>query len=379
MAFFSSSPAKKTEEPKAQAIPPEILSSVRVMADEMKPSVPAPSRPEAPANLPLASSASSPSPFLNGPARTPLPTSSSASRDVSPSPARNPGPPFVSTPAPVKMARARAVTPSPADSEKSAKNPAGKKWLLFLTLGVIVLLILAGGGYYYWQNSQDKGEVNAPGGPPLPGGMPVPGDPQLGTPPSVPSIKTLPYALDKPNYLSIDTETTEVTGVKKDIDEVVARLVEGNVAEPIEFNITDKNNNPIAFSRFAYLLGLSLPEGLVAEIDEDFSLYLSAENGRGVVGLKLLLKDAAKGSALITQGEGSLPKQFAVLLYSGTNIIIPATVTFTPSPERADVRIVRYHNFSLSPNISFDYTLSDKQWFIGTSKETFRLMLEKAE
>ncbi|MDO8644206.1 MAG: hypothetical protein Q7S00_04470, partial [bacterium] len=101
--------------------------------------------------------------------------------------------------------------------------------------------------------------------------------------------------MDKPNYLSIDTETAEISGIKKNIDGVAARLVEGNVAEPIEFTITDTNNNPLAFSRFVYLLGLSLPQALLAEIEESFSLYLSAQDGRAVVGLELTLKDPAKG------------------------------------------------------------------------------------
>lgn len=384
MALFSNSPSKKNDEIKTQAIPPEILASVRVMADEMKSGAPRASRPvPVPANLPLASSPSSPSPFLSTPARPQVEASSPAGTPVNPAAqptAPNQGIPPAST-LPKMTTRNRAVTPSPADSGKPLNSAsAGKKWVLYLILGITLVLVLAGAGYYYWQSGKDQGEINAPGALPPPGGMPVPGvAPAPGAVSEPPALKTLPYALDKPNYLSLDTETVEISGIKKDIDEVVARLIEGSVGEPIEFILTDKNNNPIAFNRFAYLSGLPLSQDLLAEIEESFSLYLSAENGRGVIGLRLLLKDAAKGSALITQREAALPKQFAPLLYSGTNIVIPATVTFTPSPERADVRIVRYHNFSLDPNVSFDYTVADKQWFIGTSKETFRRMLEKTE
>lgn len=189
------------------------------------------------------------------------------------------------------------------------------------------------------------------------------------------SVVELPYAIDAPNYLFIDTETITQESFGELIAETGKRIVTARIAKPVEFLLTDKNNNPIAFSRFAYLMKLELPEELLASLGESFSVFLFNDGGNIRLGLSLALTDQAKGANLIAQKEKSLPFFFRTILFSGNTI--PQGLVFRSGVY--NIETVRFVNIDNIQHISFDFVLRPNEWLIGTSRDTLRAILDKKQ
>jgi hypothetical protein len=271
---------------------------------------------------------------------------------------------FTPPPAPTRV----AIPQASSQFERPKTGSFARGRVLSLVAGLVLLVLLGGATYYFWLGA---GAPESPEGP-LPTETFV--LPEEG---ADAALRTLPYALDGPNYLSLDPEAAETAMVRQNLDEAATRIAGFSVSDPIEFIVTDQNNNPLAFSRFAYLLKLALPEELLNQLEENFSLYLASQAGAPAYGLKLTLRDPGTAAALITRHETTLPKAFEPLLYNG-RIAIPAQTSFTPSPMKAGTAVVRYHNYSLEPNVSFDYSVMGNLWYIGTSKDMFRALLEQS-
>ncbi|NTV55650.1 MAG: hypothetical protein HGA16_04075, partial [Candidatus Moranbacteria bacterium] len=95
--------------------------------------------------------------------------------------------------------------------------------------------------------------------------------------PAAPENASVPIdAMEKPfvetgaNYLQLNTDSTDTTtdDVVLILDDTASKMTVMDASVPVQFLIRDMNNNPIAFSRFAYLLGLKLPEEVLANLNE---------------------------------------------------------------------------------------------------------------
>lgn len=367
------------------AIPNEIIGSVMVMGDKTKPaSVAAPLKNAAPAQPKVTASVS---PFLGD---TP-PAKEAVSSPVSPS-----VPSLTHTKVSVKTEHAMKTLPVVSDKMTSDSRPKAShfssmvvpeipslpaseplaladsefvrmsRWKkIVLGLGIVIFLgsFAALGWWYYTKYIRATGtEV-----------IPAPVMPQPNQTPVSPVVPATPYSADNPNYLSVNTETVNAAELKKLLSEAGSRMVDAQMVRPVEFLLTDKNNNPIAFSRFAYLIDLGVSKELLAVIDESFSLYLYNNGGKVVSGLGLTMSDEATGSALIKKIETSLPNYFRVFLYDG--VTVPPKAAFRSGLYNNEP--VRYVNIDSTNNVSFDYVIRGKQWFIGASKDTLRAIIDK--
>jgi hypothetical protein len=151
------------------------------------------------------------------------------------------------------------------------------------------------------------------------------------------------------------------------------KIVTAQMSKPIEFLLTDKNNNPIAFSRFAYLMKLAFPEGLLSTFGESFSFFAYNDDGHVRTGLALNFTDSLAGKKLIAQNEKILPTIFRTVLLNGTSL--PREIVFHSGVYNSEP--VRFVNINAAENISFDFVVRDSGVFIGTSKETLRAILDK--
>jgi hypothetical protein len=192
------------------------------------------------------------------------------------------------------------------------------------------------------------------------------------TNPEIPTV-TPPYAPDAPNYLTIDIETVTAESLRVLLSQTGANMVAANMVEPVEFLLTDKNNNPIAFSRFVYLMDIELSEELLATLGEPFSLYLYNDNGRVRIGLALMLTDLIEGGRLIAAQESALPFLFRTVLFPGASVT--RQLGFRSGVYKTEP--VRFVNVDVAQGVSFDYVLRDNEWFIGTSKDTLRMILDE--
>jgi hypothetical protein len=181
------------------------------------------------------------------------------------------------------------------------------------------------------------------------------------------------FALDKPNYLSFNTETVSPEDIKNTLLEVALRVKSANITQPVEFLVTDQNNNPLAFSRFAFLLKLDPASDVVALVNETFSLYIYNDASRMHLGLGLTFKDAPAAISAITETETALPDMFQALILESDIPVSKVTPFHSGDYNQFSVR---FANVNESRNVSFDYTFYGNQWFIGTSKNTLRAILD---
>ncbi|MFZ3031636.1 MAG: hypothetical protein WA082_01230 [Candidatus Moraniibacteriota bacterium] len=319
----------------SQDIPTEILGAVSIMGSpapqaaalpkETNPEVPTMSRQE--------------SPFLS---------ESSAPRESTPKPPQNL--PF----APVENL---------SDVQGASSDPGAQHGnrLLFIVLGGTI--VLTASGLLAWYFMKPAPEENT---------VPTQAETVV-TPESTITVSEPPFSLDMPNYLSVDTETVSPESFQALIQQSGERIRTGNMTQPVEFLLTDKKNNPIAFSRFAYLMKLGFPEELLALLGEPFSLFLYSDAGRVALGLELTLVKGGEAQKVVTQKEASMPVFLQPLLFRG--IVVPKEVTFRSGVYKTEA--VRFVNIDTAQNISFDYVMRDAAWIIGTSKDTLRAILDK--
>lgn len=323
---FSLFSSKNTSTQKSGDIPDHILKAVTIMGDKEEGNVPG--------NLPVAGvkNDNSSSPFLaaKGSSETVL------------------------------------APPSPVFGKKMITGTGVyKNRMSFFIIGGCVILALTGLVlWYFWRN------------------IPVATAPEAEVPETAVSPETLPtdpaqeapFSLDTANYLSLDTETATKESVQTSINQKTLRLAKAKVTAPVEFLVTDKNNNPIAFSRLAYLMGLSFDPSLLMLLDEPFSLFLYQDASVTHIGISLTLKEPSiEGVAAIEEQEEKLPQAFQNLFYD--DLVAPQKIDFRSGVYNGET--VRYVNIDTEKNLSFDYTFRGNKWLIGTSKDTLRAILDK--
>lgn len=183
----------------------------------------------------------------------------------------------------------------------------------------------------------------------------------------------LPYSLDTPNYLSLDTETVTPESFREVLQQAGERMMAAHMAAPVEFLLTDKNNNPLAFTRFAYLMKLDLDADFLATLGETFSFYIYPANGTLTFGFGLSFVGTPGSDPFHTQKEASLPSAFRSILYHG--MTVQKNTTFRSGSYNG--QSVRYVNIDGTQNASFDYAIIERRWFIGASKDMLRALLDK--
>lgn len=189
------------------------------------------------------------------------------------------------------------------------------------------------------------------------------------------------YALDKPNYLSVNTEVISPEEIQKTLSLVASRIKEAGISQPVEFLITDQNNTPVAFSRFATLLKIALPQELLSRINESFSLSLYNDAGFMRVGLNLIIDDQIIFLPTLSKIEGTLPFLFQTLMLE-PGIVVPETIIFKSNtyassslPEQKNP--LRYANIDIPKKVSIDYAVVANHWYIGTSRNTLIVLLDR--
>lgn len=237
-------------------------------------------------------------------------------------------------------------------------------WLIIAGAGTVVILLVAAGIWYFFLGNEEQASESVPSANVI--------EKTSGIPENLPP-KQSPFALDKPNYLSFNTETVSPQDIVRTLSQAADRIKEADIREPIEFLITDQNNNPLAFSRFAFLLKLELDSDVLALIDEKFSFYIYNDAGRPRFGLVLTLKNVQAAAALIEKTESALPYALRTFILE-PNVIVGKQLLFRSTGY--DQFLVRFANIDSDQNISLDYSLYGGQLFIGMSKNTLRAILD---
>ncbi len=185
--------------------------------------------------------------------------------------------------------------------------------------------------------------------------------------------KSSEFSLGSANYLSLNVETVSGNEIRAQLKKTADRIRKAGIASPVEFLVTDQNNTPIAFSRFVLLSGMKLPEEIIDAADEHFSIFVLAEQDRTRIGLLVTMKQTVALPPLLKKTEGDLAVAMQPFFLE-ENISPVKKAVFKQGAYR-DIP-VRYSNVPGAENLSVDYASVNNLWYIGTSKEVVRGMLD---
>ena len=333
MGFFGKI-LKQDDQLAAGTIPPEIYKSIRVMRDDLNELQGKP--PEGIPGMGASESSDAGHPFLGAHGHPSAPEAPVADAPVAP----------------------------------ASKN--SKKWLIPTSVSILVLMIGGIAAYFFLRSAPENDVIEPAPVTDIP--SPVDG---MQAPKAEPTpAPTSAFSPDSPNYLALDPESDAATpeGIMAKLEGVGMKVREMNPSEPVEFLLRDGNNNPIAFSRFSYLMKLGIPEDALSFMDESFSVYFVPEGSDIRMTLVLDVKDTGKLAETLKRDETAVPTWFSGLLYRSAGVAVPASVEFRGGTYGAlETRFVAIDS---AKNYSFDYILLGDRWVIGTSRDSFRATVD---
>ncbi|KKR21850.1 MAG: hypothetical protein UT50_C0003G0031 [Candidatus Moranbacteria bacterium GW2011_GWA2_39_41] len=283
--------------------------------------------------------------------------------------------PFFSTEVPVKVSTpvkdtaATKVTmptsnPIPTKTLPITKDisqkPTSPK--IFTIIAGVLLLFLGVSAYYYFAITRQSDATTEP-------------SLEVKTTPNTETAYTpeLSFSNDKPNYLIVDTSTINNSQIKKIISQYAEDIKKSAITKPIEFAIADSQNNPIDFATFSNIIGFTLSKNILAALNKNFSLFIFNDNG--VIGLGLAI-DFIKNEKLQTV----LLEEELLLAKNLEPILLPADYKLPQTAFGKNIYNgldIRYQNIISPEDLSIDYTLTDKQLLIGTTKMTLQSIIDK--
>jgi hypothetical protein len=182
------------------------------------------------------------------------------------------------------------------------------------------------------------------------------------------------FSVTMPNYLSVNVETLSAEGLRTQLTAIGTQMQLAHIETPVEFLVTDQNNSPIAFARFVALIGLKLPQNVVSMTEEEFSLFVFSDQGHSRVGLSISLKNTKTALETLKKAEVDFPVLFQSLFLESKSFP-PKKYVFKESLHNGTK--IRYANISEPDFISIDYAVEGNRWFLGTSKQSLRAVLDE--
>ncbi|MCK9378641.1 MAG: hypothetical protein M0P97_00655 [Candidatus Moranbacteria bacterium] len=183
------------------------------------------------------------------------------------------------------------------------------------------------------------------------------------------------YSSKKPNYLNLDMETASKSSISQLLTKAFSDIAPEQDGKSVEFIMSDANNNPIAFSRFAYVFNLSLPQAVLDEMEESFSIFLQKTGDNQRIGLAVNVKDANVAPFVIKENEGGLIIGLKPL-FLGRGSSNMEKLAFKDS-SYGDSFKVRYVDINSAIGDSIDYGIWNNQFLVGTSRDSLRSIFDK--
>lgn len=184
------------------------------------------------------------------------------------------------------------------------------------------------------------------------------------------------YSSENPNYLNLDMETANNESISQLLSDTFENILVEQENIAIEFVLRDINNNPIAFSRFAYIFPLSLPEAVLGEMDENFSLFLIKNGNSRRIGLAVDVKDLNVVPFVLKENESTLVSalRFLFLKKETGNV---SNIEFKDGLY-GNIK-VRYANVNPAEGDSIDYAIWADKFLISTNKDSLRSVIDKID
>lgn len=259
----------------------------------------------------------------------------------------------------------------PFFSEVDTKNlPKKTNRGLDIALVLVSLSIIALGVYFFWMTRTDVEPEASPDQQVLPTETT---EEVIENEPVVINPELEQYSIENPNVISIDMESASDQSIRDLLKKKASDLANLQIKKPIEFVITDKNNSPVAFPIFALTSKITLSQELLNNLEEKFSIYLYPESFGIRIGLVIKTKNSDVVLTKMLAQEKTLVNDLDILFLENK----PSTegnVLFKDS--KYSTFNIRYLNLNQDATYSLDYTVSNSQLLIGTSKGTVRALID---
>lgn len=343
--------SRKQEQQPDTALPGTLR--VHTMQDDLFPSS------EEPAEQPAPRTAPTPSETGLNPFGTQTPAIETPSLEKTAAPAPTPASnipsftPLLGEIGPGKSSQESLISFSSAapQEENTPKNPA-----LIIIISVLIVALFAGGGYYFWTTRmQNTSEMN-----PSPNNV---------SPTPTPSSA---FSLTSPNTLPILAESLSPQGIAHIFKQTATQVKDAGINKPVEFSLTDQDNNPLSFPEFATAAGINLSQEALSGSTGDFSLFVYNDMGRMRLALAFSFSDTAAAKSALKNNEGTLSEGLRPLFLDAT--ALPEKSAFQESTYKNTS--IRYFNLDTANALSIDYAFLPDRLVIATSKDTERAILD---
>ncbi|NTV41560.1 MAG: hypothetical protein HGA61_04810 [Candidatus Moranbacteria bacterium] len=271
--------------------------------------------------------------------------------------------------------QSKSTKPSIANSIKNSNG--NTRYKIMFSIIIFVIIVITGLGYLYYRHIsatpvQEKTASNSPSV-----DIKTAELPKKETTVVEPIIEK--YSATKPNFFSIDPATISVEDIKSQLLKISDEIKIPAQSIPYEFLVVDKNNNPISLKSFTEITKINLSTSVFNKLSSDFSIYIFNDKGNARLGLKIKTVGNDKASLLseIIKQENTLVEDLNfIFLNTPTN---NNRSSFTVSDYTFNNTIIRYLNVNNDKTLSIDYTVTDNELIIGTSKETLRKIYTKIQ
>lgn len=235
--------------------------------------------------------------------------------------------------------------------------------LVSLVVFILILGFISGGSWYYL-NTRTTEEVTPE--------VSIGELQEIGTPEEKKSESTI--LVDQPNYLVLDIETVTGEQIKALLEAEKAKMIAEGITTPVEYLVVDSNNNPVAFSRFALLVGAANPNDLVTASLEPFSLYLVLDQGMLRMALAIALRPEVGANFLADKSV--LPQTLKMFFYPAQYAQNDfSNMKFSESSYQGNS--IFYANVDESTNYSIDMMQQEGILTVANSKNALRAVIDK--
>lgn len=175
-----------------------------------------------------------------------------------------------------------------------------------------------------------------------------------------------------PNYLTIDTATVDQASFKELLSKKAETIMSTGASAPIEFIVTDGQNNPISFSDFAEMTTIGLSKDLMENLNKNFSLFIFNDSSAPGIAIAIETLDTAKIKTNLLRDEPMLSSQLGAILLSEYE---PSVAPF--GDHKYKEQAIRYQNLISPQKLAIDYAITETQLIFATTKVTMESIIDR--
>ncbi len=180
------------------------------------------------------------------------------------------------------------------------------------------------------------------------------------------------FSIDKANYLSLDFNKDNKEQILSTLQKYVKKIAILKTTAPIEFVLTNSQNNPISFQDFAQKVNLTLSKNLIDQLGANFSLFIYNDDGNVRLGLAVATNNSQEVKNLLSKEENNLPQEIQFLFLGKDTSGLKGALFSLGKYQGLNIR---YYNVVSPEVLSVDYTVYKDQWLVGTTKMTLRSII----